>query len=105
MLGRNTSLRAFPRWKLLLGLLCVALVILGGTLAATHTHDRENSIHADCSLCVAAHVTVQLAPQQPVLTLTRVFTRVESTRAVRRPHLELAFDLYTRPPPVHAHLS
>ena len=94
-----------PRWKIIVGLLCVALVVLSGTISATHTHGRDNTLHEDCGLCVAAHATVQVTAQPPVLSLTRVITRVETVRAVRRPALKLAFDLFTRPPPDDAPLS
>jgi hypothetical protein len=105
MLGRSTTLRKDPRWKLIVGLLCIALVVLSGTISATHTHGRDHSLHEDCGLCVAAHATVQLTTFAPLLTLTRVFTRIETARPIRRPSLILAFDLFTRPPPVHALLS
>lgn len=94
-----------PRWKLLVGLLCVALVVLSGTISATHTHGRDLSLHDDCGLCVAAHATVQLVSQPALPTLTRVFTRIEAARPIRRPSFTLAFSLFTRPPPVHALLS
>ena len=94
-----------PRWRLLLGLLCIALVVLSGTISSTHTHGHDLSLHDDCGLCVAAHATVQLATQPPLPTLTRVFTRIETARPIRRPSVILAFDLFTRPPPAHASLS
>jgi len=105
MLGRFTTSRMHPRWKFLVGLLCVALVVLSGTISATHTHGHDNSLHDDCGLCAAAHATVQLATQPPLPILARVYTRVETARAVRRPALKLAFDLFTRPPPVSASLA
>jgi hypothetical protein len=94
-----------PRWKLIVGLLCVALVVLSGTIAATHTHGRDNSLHEDCGLCVAAHATVQVTAEPPVLALAKVFTRVDTARPIERPALKLAFDLFTRPPPDDAPLS
>jgi len=105
MLGRSTTSCRQPRWKLLVGLLCVALVVLSGTISATHTHGRDNAIHEDCGLCVAAHATVQLTADPPVLALARVFTLIESARPLERPTLKLAFDLFTRPPPVDVSLS
>jgi hypothetical protein len=105
MMGQSTTLRTQPRWKLLVGLLCIALVVLSGTISATHTHGRDHSLHEDCGLCVAAHATAQQAIIAPLLTLTRVFIRIEPVRPIRRPSLVLAFDLFTRPPPVAASLS
>ena len=105
MLGQFTTSRMHPRWKLIVGLLCVALVVLSGTISATHTHGRDNSLHEDCGLCVAAHATVHITAQPPVLSLAKVFTRIETLRPIRRPALKLAFDLFTRPPPVGASLS
>jgi hypothetical protein len=105
MLGQSITLRKDRRWKLLVGLLCIALVVLSGTISATHTHGRDHSLHEDCGLCVAAHATVQETAQPALLTLTAVFTRIETARPIRRPSLILTFDLFTRPPPVHASLS
>ena len=105
MMGNSTTLRTHPRWRLLLGLLCIALVVLSGTISATHTHGRDHSLHEDCGLCVAAHATIQQAAVPVLLTLTKVIIHVEPARPVRRPSLILAFDLFTRPPPVRASLS
>jgi hypothetical protein len=93
------------RWRLLVGLLCVALVVLSGTISATHTHDHDGALHVDCGLCVAAHATVQVVSQPALPTLTRVYTRIKVARAIRRPAVVLAFDLFTRPPPADASLS
>jgi hypothetical protein len=105
MLDKSSTLRSLPRWKLLIGLLCIALVVLSGTISATHTHGRDHSLHEDCGLCVAAHATIQQAAEPVLLTVTNVFIRIETARPIRRPSIVLAFDLFTRPPPVPASLS
>jgi hypothetical protein len=105
MRGRNSKPHPRSRWSFLLGLLCVALVILIGTIGATHTHARGEAFHADCGLCVSVHATVQTTTPAPDPVLVQVFTRVETSRPVRRPRFQLTFDLFTRPPPANAPLS
>ena len=84
-------------WKVLLALLCIVLVIATATVELTHTHaDGE---HADCALCVAAHIVPQIAIA-PALII--VFARIAAVALAARA-LALAkatiFALFTRPPP------
>jgi hypothetical protein len=79
--------------------LCVALVLFCGTLQAVHVHPADSVFHADCSLCVTAHVTVQTvqspAPAPPV----KVIAVLETTPAAVIPAALSTFALFTRPPP------
>jgi hypothetical protein len=93
------------RWRLLLGLLCVALLIFAGTLSVAHGHNDGTIDHADCTLCVAAHATVHLVAALPVAPATVVFTRVETTLPPARPRTLSRFALFTRPPPAQTHLT
>ncbi len=91
-------------WRLLLGLLCVGLVLLMGTMAATHTH-MDRADHPDCGLCVAAHLAVQLSAPPPQVAISPVHVPVETTIPVLCPRTIARFGLFTRPPPVRADLS
>jgi hypothetical protein len=93
------------RWRLFFGLLCVALLIFAGTLSVAHGHNDGTIDHADCTLCVAAHATVQLVAALPVAPATVVFTRVENALPAARPRTLSRFALFTRPPPARAHLT
>lgn len=91
-------------WRLILGLLCVALVVLAGTLSVSHGHE-DGIAHADCGLCATAHVTVQQAATLTLGPVAPVFTRVEVSLPAARPRKLARFALYTRPPPANAPLS
>lgn len=89
-------------WKLSLGLLCIALVVLWGTLSVAHTHPDWKS-HADCGLCVAAHTVVHdIAPPVP-LVVAQVFVDLDvpSLPPARARSLPKS-ALFTRPPPAGA---
>jgi hypothetical protein len=88
------------RGQIILALLCVLLVALAGTLQAVHIHPSGDVYHADCSLCAAAHVTVQVvqspAPAPPIA----VVAAVELFPSLAAPAALSTFALFTRPPPV-----
>jgi hypothetical protein len=85
--------------RLLLGILCVLLVLLGGTLQAVHSHSGLEASHPDCALCAAAHVVAQTvaAPILPaVAVLLGSVSRLAPLAAARAVSV---FALFTRPPP------
>jgi hypothetical protein len=92
------------RWRLICGLLCVALLVFAGTLSVAHGHNDGAIDHADCGLCATAHVTVQLVAALPDAPSTLVFTKVEAILPAARPRTLSRFALFTRPPPADAHL-
>ena len=87
-------------WRHLLAILCVLLVVIAGTAQVAHTHTGSADTHADCSLCAAAHVTVQMdqAPAAPVPAVAVIAT-LESLPAAVVPSVLCTFALFTRPPP------
>ena len=91
-------------WRLLLGLLCVALVLMMGTMAATHTH-TGHAEQANCGLCVTAHMAVDVAAPPPQIAVAPVQVHVETAVSVVRAHTRCRSALFTRPPPVDAALS
>jgi len=103
MYREQTTTRA-SRWRLILGLLCVALVVLAGTLSVSHGHD-DGIPHADCGLCATAHVTVQVASTLTLGPVAQVFTRVNASLPEIRPRTLFRSELFTRPPPAGAHLT
>ena len=105
MFGKLPARHIPHSWKLFLGLLCVALVVLSGTLSVTHAHAQGDITHADCGLCVAVHMAAQLVSPAPLPPVARVFTCVEASRPIYRPQAHFASNLFTRPPPVDALLS
>lgn len=91
--------REYAPWKLILAVLCLAVVVLGSTAQVAHTHAGGDISHADCSLCVTAHVVAQVVANPTPLPATLVVCEVtESAPKVRRAW-HGTFALFTRPPP------
>jgi hypothetical protein len=94
----TTSLKRAP-WRLLVGVLCISLVMLGGVLSATHTHEHGEVSHQDCGLCVTAHMAIQVAVSVTTVQVSQVFARVEAFRPVAAHDFTPQFALFSRPPP------
>jgi hypothetical protein len=86
-------------WRVLLGVLCISLVMLGGVVSATHTHSDGNGSHQDCGLCVTAHMAIQVAVSVTHVFVSEVFTRVESSNPIASHNFAPHFPLFSRPPP------
>jgi di/tricarboxylate transporter len=86
-------------WRLLLALLCVLLVAVSGVVQAAHSHSDGSANHADCSLCVVSHVTVQLVQTPVPAPAISVIARVEAVAPSFAPSALSTFALFTRPPP------
>jgi hypothetical protein len=86
-------------WRLLLALLCISLVVASGTIQAVHVHP-QGDIHSDCSLCVSAHVGVQVSEAPVVLHIAPIVSFVEAVVAPPLKESFSTFALFTRPPPV-----
>jgi len=99
MLGKHPTSRMRSPWRVLLGVLCIFLVMLGGVLSATHTHSRGEVSHQDCGLCVTAHMAVQVAVTVTQVCVAQVFTKVEASRPVASHDFTPQFALFSRPPP------
>jgi len=82
----------------MLGILCIALVLMSGMVQAAHFHAPGGADH-DCALCVAAHhvahttqlITLDIS-SLPVTPLTAACSLVRPRRAV-------FFRFFSRPPP------
>jgi hypothetical protein len=90
---------AKQRGRILLAVLCVLLVVVFGVVQVAHTHSDGAATHADCGLCVAAHVSVQVAYAPAAAPPVVVFTAVETVPASVTPPSLSTFALFTRPPP------
>ena len=101
---RSASRRDTP-WRLLLGILCIGLILLGGTISVAHSHSDGDVSHADCALCVAVHITVHSTVAPVIIPVAHVFATVHVAIPPARPQTLSNFALYTRPPPANANLS
>lgn len=86
-------------WRVAVAVLCALLVVFAGVVQVAHTHADQMTTHADCSLCVAAHVTVHLAPSPAPAPVSPVVTAVEIEPICARASALSTFALFTRPPP------
>src|ERR1035437_11859 len=105
MLATYTTSHMRSPWRLLLGVLCISLVMLGGFLSATHAHAQGDVAHQDCGLCVTAHMVVQAAAPAPQILLVQIIAAVEASRPVARLQFIPQFALYSRPPPADLNRS
>jgi hypothetical protein len=92
-------------WKSFLGALCMALVLISGTLSVTHSHAHAVDEHGTCGLCVSAHMAVDLTAPAPQIVLVQVFTELEPPTPVARPQSAPHFALFSRPPPASASIA
>jgi len=86
---------------LVLGILCIALVMLSGMIQAAHFHPVSQPDH-DCALCLAVHSVAQVASPIAVNLSIRPVVATVPRRAISRPRRAFYFRLATRPPPVLA---
>ena len=89
-------------WKLILGVLCAALVVFCGTVQAVHVHPGGDVSDAGCSLCAAAHVSIALAVPIVLSIEARRVADVPALHEAIRCSRPVASSLYIRPPPADA---
>ena len=92
--------RAENPWRVLLALLCVLLVVVAGAVQVAHTHADGADTHASCSLCAAAHVSVDLVQSPAPAPAASVVAVLETRPTAIVPSVLCTFALFTRPPPV-----
>jgi hypothetical protein len=85
--------------RILLGALCIALVMFGSILSVAHTHTDGGASHADCGLCVVAHMSVEATTAPVQIPVVYVFAEIEPSIPVSRPQPAPEFALFSRPPP------
>jgi hypothetical protein len=93
--GRRAS------WIAVLGVLCIALVLVTGILQVTHAH-ADGQIDHDCSLCFTAHQAVQIAVVVTVILASQPVAHFTPERFAPLPRQRFVLKLANRPPPVPA---
>jgi hypothetical protein len=100
-----TAKRGKPlSWVSILGVVCVALVLLTGVLQVTHTHPNGQPDH-DCSLCVTAHQAAHVVVVAMPATVSRVVARKAVETFTPLPRQRFVLKLANRPPPVPSDLA
>ncbi|HKM47660.1 MAG TPA: hypothetical protein VJX69_08730 [Terriglobales bacterium] len=80
------------------GVLCIALVCVMGTVQATHSHSENSATsHHTCSICATAHagVSTQTVASAPVLATVALASFVAEASPIFRP----VTTPFIRPPP------
>jgi hypothetical protein len=88
----------------LIGIVCIALVLMGGMVQAAHFHASGEPDH-DCTLCMAAHQVARTAAPVTFSISSVPVARVIVPRSLSRPQPAIFFRLSSRPPPVGSTLS
>jgi hypothetical protein len=88
-------------WVAILGIVCIALVMLTGILQVTHSHPNGQIDH-DCSLCVTAHNAVQIVVAVTLILLSQPVARLDTNNFNPLPRQRFVLKLANRPPPVPA---
>lgn len=99
---KSSNTESKGSWKLVLALLCIALVVACGTIQAIHVHADGDLSHADCPLCATAHIAVQVVEPPVTLHFAPVISRVEAYLPAIPSRTLSIFALFTRPPPADA---
>lgn len=99
MVDISTSSRTRTALRVLLGVLCISLLMVGSVVAAAHSHTDGEVPHPNCGLCVTAHMAVQVAVTVTQVCVAQVFTRVEASTPVASFQFTPQFALFSRPPP------
>jgi hypothetical protein len=86
-------------WVRVLGVVCIALVLLSGTIQVSHAHVIGQVDHEGCSLCVTAHHAVQGVALVTLDIYVQHVTRVAPKVQNETPRQRFLLKLANRPPP------
>ncbi len=93
-----SRLHARSSWVALLGIVCVALVLMVGVVQVVHSHPSGH-VDPDCSLCVTAHQAVQVVALITLDVSSQPIEHVRPEPALQLPRRSFFFRLDCRPPP------
>lgn len=98
-MSRSRS-NANASWRIFLGICCIALIILGGTIHVAHFHAPGDAPDPGCTLCATAHVAI--SPAAPIVVPVRVPLVAAPVVDLQpaRPRRFVVLSLYIRPPPL-----
>lgn len=95
---RSSRMSPTFSWTALLGIVCVALVLMIGIVHAAHSHPSGHP-DPDCSLCVTAHQAVQVAALITLDVSSHPIEQVSPEPVLELPRRSFFFRLDCRPPP------
>jgi hypothetical protein len=82
----------------LLGVVCIALVLMSGIVQVAHSHPSGQPDH-DCSLCITAHQVIQVVALVTLALSSVSVAGVAPEPILKRPGRYFFFKLASRPPP------
>ena len=103
LLKPKTAVSGF--WRTLVALVCITLAVACGTIQAVHVHAHDDVTHSDCSLCVTAHIAVEVSSPVVIPVVLHPVSSVETVVPPARPVTLSSFGLFTRPPPADDSLT
>ena len=85
----------------MLGIVCIALVLLTGVLQVAHTHPNGEPDH-NCSLCLSAHNVAQVVVLVTLVVASQSIARLIASSFNPLPRQRFVMKLANRPPPCWA---
>jgi len=98
MLRRTSGSRSQFSLASLLGILCIALVLMSGMVQVAHSHPLGQPDH-DCSLCTTAHNVIQVVALVTLDLSTQPVAAIAPEPTRELPSRTFFFKLSCRPPP------
>jgi hypothetical protein len=94
----STQSRVRFSWLSVIGILCIALVLMSGIIQVAHCHANGQPDH-DCSLCVTAHLAIQIVALVSIAIACQTLVAFVSRLVLQIPRKLFFFKLACRPPP------
>jgi hypothetical protein len=97
----SSKLRARSTWIAVVGVVCVALVLMIGVVQVVHSHPNGH-IDPDCALCITAHQAVQVVALITLDISSQPVEHVSPEPTLELPRRSFFFRLDCRPPPAES---
>jgi hypothetical protein len=97
----STKLRSRSSWVSLIGIVCVALVLMVGIVQVVHSHPSGHP-DPDCALCVTAHQAIQVVALITLNISSQPVEHVSPEPDLQVPRSSFFFRLDCRPPPAES---
>jgi hypothetical protein len=99
-----SRLRARSPWIALIGMICVALVLMIGIVQVAHSHTSGHT-DPDCAFCVTAHQAVQVVALITLDVSSKAIEHVSPEPELQLPRRVVFFRLECRPPPAESSVA
>ena len=99
LMGRPWKTAWISEHWMLVGVVCVLLVVLAGTVQVTHIHTSKDASHSYCSLCVAVHAALHSMGSPAQAAPPALFEQSSTAADFRVRQRPNGFALFIRPPP------